>query len=325
MSSLISAFELPDLPLVSLSPGDINFDKRRRDADKISKLIWNAEEIITPRWVNRPASSAGDLALRIKNCAQNLIFKQSPTGLKLHSAKFCRVRCCPICQWRRSLIWQAKSLEILPKVVEHYPDAHYLFLTLTVKNCSIYNLRTTLNRMQFGWQKLMGLKNYKPKIATLGHIKSFEVTIGENKTAHPHYHALLMMPSDYYQGNYIHHSEIVQMWRNCCGLNYLPSVRVMAIDNPASKICEVIKYCVKPSDLGRSRSWLIEYNRQVYNFRAIEKAGIFRQYFKELSDNPVDLININEDKSKSLGSGFPDLFFAFDSRIKRYVYLPETS
>ncbi len=323
MAITAAAFQLLDLPLVSLSPGDVNFDKRRRDADKVAKLMWNSKEIITPSWSNRSVSSAGDLAIRIKNCAQTLTFKQSPTGLKLHFVKFCRVRCCPICQWRKALVWQAKSLQILPKIISQYPNANYLFLTLTVKNCSIHNLRRTLDRMQIGWQKLMGLSGYKPRISSLGHIKSFEVTMGENKTAHPHCHALLMMPPDYYQGNYIHHSEIVKMWRECCDLNYLSSVRVMAIDNPAFKINEVIKYCVKPFDLKRSRSWLIEYNRQVYDFRAIEKAGVFRQYFRELSDNPTDLININEDKSKSLGYGFPDLFFTFDSKLRRYVYRSE--
>ena len=323
MMELASAFSLPDLYLAFLSPGDVSFDHHRRSADKVARLmsIYGENEIITPRWVNRNKSTAADLAERIKFCARDLIFKQSPTGLKLHSAKFCRVRCCPICQWRRSLVWQAKALELMPKLVEDNPNLNYLFLTLTVKNCHIKNLRHTLNMMQLGWQKLIGLNGYKGKVNSLGHIKSFEVTMGENKTAHPHYHALLIMPDDYYQKGYIDHSDWVQLWRDCCGLNYLPSVRIMAIDNPSIKVAECLKYCVKPSDLGRSRSWLIEYNRQVYNIRAVEKSGIFRQYFKDLSDNPDNFINIKDEKATELGTGFPDLHFTFDSKFRRYVYL----
>lgn len=316
------SFELQDLPLVCVSPSDVSFDNRRNDADKVSFLMRSHghDEWITPRSSSRPPSSAADLSARIGSCAQSLVFKQSPTGLKLQSAKFCRVRCCPICQWRRSLVWQSRALSIMPLILKDYPDANFLFLTLTVRNCSIFNLRRTLNRMQSGWEKLMGLKGYKPRITWLGYIKSFEVTMADKSTAHPHYHALLMMPPDYYSEGFISHKELIAMWRDCCGLDYLPSCRIMAVHEPQTKVCEVIKYCVKPSDLVRSRSWLIEYNRQVYGFRAIEKAGLFRTYFKDLDENPDNLININEDKSKCLSDeGYPNLSFIFDARLRRYV------
>jgi hypothetical protein len=42
--------------------------------------------------------------------------------LKLKNAYFCRVRFCPVCQWRRSLRWQAKVYQALPQLRRDYPD-----------------------------------------------------------------------------------------------------------------------------------------------------------------------------------------------------------
>ncbi|MFO5759780.1 protein rep, partial [Klebsiella pneumoniae] len=59
------------------------------------------------------------------------------TRLRLREAHFCRVRHCPVCQWRRSLMWQARFYQSLPRIVADYPDSRWMFLTLTVRNCAI--------------------------------------------------------------------------------------------------------------------------------------------------------------------------------------------
>ena len=52
--------------------------------------------------------------------------------LKLWFAKFCRVRHCPVCQWRRSLCWKAKMYNVLPQIVEKYPTHRWLFLNINL-------------------------------------------------------------------------------------------------------------------------------------------------------------------------------------------------
>lgn len=51
------------------------------------------------------AAKALDKARRLAECAQWAEFERLPNGqgLRLHEASFCRVRLCPMCQWRRSL------------------------------------------------------------------------------------------------------------------------------------------------------------------------------------------------------------------------------
>ena len=103
-------------------------------------------------------------AKRIHECSGCLHFgwsnkkKQVKRKLRLRRASFCRVRNCPICQWRRSLMWQARFYQSLPKIVEINPMARW-FLTLTVRNCAIEDLGVTLTKMNSAFQRLKAGRN----------------------------------------------------------------------------------------------------------------------------------------------------------------------
>ncbi|MDK6280879.1 protein rep, partial [Escherichia coli] len=99
------------------------------------------------------------------------------TRLRLRDARFCRVRHCPICQWRRSLMWQARFYQSLPKIVAEYPDARWLFLTLTVRNCPITELGDTLTVMNAAFQRLKDRKEFR---GVLGWVRTTEVTRGKD-------------------------------------------------------------------------------------------------------------------------------------------------
>ena len=73
-------------------------------------------------------------------------------GLKLKSAPFCHVRGCPVCQWRKSLFWKAMMYQTYDQIKELYPSHRWLFLTLTVENCPIGELRATLSHMNDAWK-----------------------------------------------------------------------------------------------------------------------------------------------------------------------------
>lgn len=139
------------ISLGEMSERDKPWDKHRRNAEIVSSYY-----------------KQGDMdryALRVDLCSRNLDFKlvddskhKGQKRLKLYSARFCRVRHCPICQWRRSLMWKAKAYEALPKVVADYPDGRWLFLTLTLKNCQLTDLRNTLDDMNRAFKRLTELK-----------------------------------------------------------------------------------------------------------------------------------------------------------------------
>ena len=84
------------------------------------------------------------------------------TRLRLRSAQFCRVRHCPVCQWRRTLMWQARFYQALPKIVVDYPSSRWLFLTLTVRNCEIGELGTVLTAMNAAFKRMEKRKELSP-------------------------------------------------------------------------------------------------------------------------------------------------------------------
>lgn len=86
------------------------------------------------------AAKALDKARRLSACAQWAEFEQLPEGqgLRLHDASFCRVRLCPMCQWRRSLKLGAQVRRVVERAnADHIRESgtawRWLMITFTVK------------------------------------------------------------------------------------------------------------------------------------------------------------------------------------------------
>ena len=105
-------------------------------------------------------------AERINACSGILKFGVNPDQGNWFSSKhFCRVRHCPVCQWRRSLLWRAVMFQQLPSIQERFPTHRWVFLTLTVKNPPVTELRDTLKHMNDSWQRLIQTKRFKSGVA----------------------------------------------------------------------------------------------------------------------------------------------------------------
>lgn len=277
--------------LADVSERDKVWDIHKNDNVSVNEIYGKNEEFTS-------------FAVRLSQCSGKLYFSENidtETGevkINLKKAKFCRVRTCPICQWRRSLMWKAKFHQSLPKIKENYPNVTFIFLTLTVRNCEITELRSQLNHMHKSFRKMM--KYEKIQKAFLGWVRTTEVTRGSNGSAHPHYHCLIMVRKTYSKSrDYITHKEFVEMWQRACKLDYLPNVDVRAVkskkdgsDNIENAISETLKYSVKPSDLTEDPTWLYEYTRQVKKLRFIDTGGALKDVFKE-DDKGEDLIHFN--------------------------------
>ncbi len=258
-------------------------------------------------------------AIRIDCCAQLLDFKLTPDvnlgelKLKLSSARFCRVRHCPVCQWRRSLMWKAKAYGVLPLVTKDYPNHRWLFLTLTVKNCEITELREELVWMNEAWRRLIQLKRFPG----IGWIKSMEVTKGKDSLAHPHFHCLLLVESGYFGRDYIKQGEWSEMWQRCLRVDYQPILNIKAVKkgtDPKQLIPEILKYCVKESDLIADKEWFLELTRQLHKMRAVSVGGVLKSYLKALEREPEDLIGKGDEDESDEGH----LYFGWRKSEKRY-------
>jgi plasmid rolling circle replication initiator protein Rep len=304
--------------LAEISPADQSWDAYRTQSDEISKLY--------------DLCGYDRYAERISQCSEWLMYalKSNDEGeikLKLRDARFCRVRHCPVCQWRRELMWRARFFKALPDIQAKYPTGRWIFLTLTVKNCEISELKKTLAWMNAAWVRLIQRKVFP----ALGFIKSLEVTRCWDGTAHPHFHCLLFVPSGYFGGRkYMTQATWTDLWQSCLKVDYTPIVDVRAVKGKKGTlkttpdasnvammkaICETLKYSVKPADLLADPEWLGELTKQLQKTRAISIGGCLKEFFSE--DEPEDLINGEiEEEEKTDDEAM--LFFDWASAIRRY-------
>ena len=154
--------------------GDELWDLRKQQANKVAELYSLLG--FTDEWY------------KIKNCSTELKFihgypsEGGAAPQRLVSANFCRLRMCPVCQWRRSIRWQAKAFQSLTRIMQTYPTKRWLFLTLTVKNCPLEELRMQIDRMNHGFSKWTQGKEWP----ATGWIKSLEITRGTDDTGSNH-------------------------------------------------------------------------------------------------------------------------------------------
>jgi plasmid rolling circle replication initiator protein Rep len=294
-----------ELYLSDASPGDKPWDKHRKFAD-IAQAYY-------------AGSKYDRYSERISFCSQLLEFglhsqDDQALKLKLRSAKFCRVRHCPVCQWRRSLMWKAKAYQVLPKIIANYPKHRWLFVTLTQKNVPITELRSTLAAMNKGFERMVKRKVFP----ATGWLRSMEVTRGRDGNAHPHFHCLLMVPASYFSHGYIRQDEWVSLWRDCMRLDYNPVIDVQAVKkgaSPSSLVPELLKYCTKESDMVADREWFLELTTQLHQMRAISTGGVLKQYLRELEEEPENLIGEGEDE---VAEDFRRLFFGWKRQERKY-------
>lgn len=222
--------------------------------------IYDTALVIDPTCISPSAKFS------LHGCASYLLFKRDKKkgAKKLDTADFCKHRLCPICNWRKSLKMFAQMQIVSKALMEKFPTARFLFLTLTVRNCSGDELKDTLDAMNAGLKLMFNPgktnKSGKPvKAMLLGYAKATEVNYNpeefiteemfkKNKayykksglavgdpnpsfdTYHPHFHILVMVKGEYFRGiNYLSQAKWTDIWQNCMKLDYKPMVNIQVV------------------------------------------------------------------------------------------------
>ena len=214
-------------------------------------------------------------------------------------------------------MWQARFHLALPRVLAQHPTARFVFLTLTQKNVLIGELRLTLRQMNRAWERLSQRKSFN---VVLGWIRTTEVTRGHDGTAHPHFHVLLMVPSNYFTKNFLTQAQWMEMWRKASRLGYDPTVDIRAVkdrlgrDIP-SAARETLKYSVKPSDMKADPSWFLELTIQLRNLRFIASGGLLKNVLRPEKESQEDLLLLREAEPTDEKAS---VFFGWKPVPKRY-------
>lgn len=222
-------------------------------------------------------------------------------------------------------MWQARVFYALPRLIADHPDTRFLFLTLTVKNCHIMQLRRTLKHMAQSWQRLTQLQVFP----AIGSVRSVEVTRSKDRSAHPHYHCLLMVPPTYFKADYLQKDDWAELWQQSLRINYKPVVHIKVVNPerrlisgrivPASwniwgAVVEILKYAVKPSDMVRDPEWFLQLVDQIHKTRAVAVGGILKKYICEKEKEDLTI----EPGEESLVEEWERLFFQWKQIVRRY-------
>jgi plasmid rolling circle replication initiator protein Rep len=238
------------------------WDENKSFAVRVSDFFTRSFDVVQQKW-----------GARIKKCAEQLEFGWIETDLhqfflRLKTAKFCRVRFCPVCQWRRSLMWASRFFDAFPRIHKDYPKMRYIFLTLTVANVPITELRSTVDIMGKAWKRLSERKAFP----ALGFVRSLEVTkekdlfetidvFDEKKKkfvkqlvkpkkllrkarpdyCHPHFHILLAVPSSYFARDYLSKDDWAELWQKSLRADYKPVVDIRIVRPKKEKLVEGLK------------------------------------------------------------------------------------
>lgn len=290
-------------------------------------------------------------AERMRDCADTLSFKRTDGVLKLYQTWFCKVRLCPMCNWRWSLKIAYQNKKIV-EAINQRENVRWLFLTLTVRNTDAESLPETISSMFKAFNRLTKYKVFKTSVK--GYFRALEVTKNRDiqsewfGTYHPHFHVLLCVSPGYFKKKelYITHQEWTDLWKRAMKLDYTPIVHVQRVKprecledmetyeeqlknaiKEQNAILEVSKYPVKDTDVIQGNeitednveTVLVLSNALAYK-RLIGYGGLLKQVHKELNlgdPEDGDLVHVSEEDE--IANGAFDVMARWHVGLRNYV------
>ena len=239
--------------------------------------------------------------IAISQCSNYLTFKQLENGSKkLIDARFCRLRLCPMCTWRRT----KKTFSQVSKIIQEInkdKEREYIFLTLTCKNVDGSDLKQQIKDLLQAFKKMMDGSSRIKKICK-GYFRALEVTRNSNGTYHPHIHIIICVNKSYFTDKtYIKTKEWATIWQHYLNVTYTPVVYIEKATGTYKSIAELSKYSVKMKDIildsdEKTDANVIVLQQALHRVRLIGMGGLFKEYHKKLNldditKDDVDLIN----------------------------------
>jgi plasmid rolling circle replication initiator protein Rep len=159
--------ELGDRPLLASVPAMARFTKRKRFHADIANLLRQAPELV-------------EMARSIQNCADALeVLLELPEGgdpfAMLTGYNPCNRRACPMCEWRRSLVWRGRLMPGLDAFFDAHPTHRAIFLTLTVRNVPLVELRQSIKDIHAAWNRLLQWREFPTNFW----FRRTEITVGQ--------------------------------------------------------------------------------------------------------------------------------------------------
>ena len=259
------------------------------------------------------------------NLKEHMLTKEQK--LKLAEMYTCKDRFCPFCNWRRQLKYSKLVYEYLDEL-QTKKSLRYIFLTLTVPNCHIDDLRATIEHMNKSFQRFHQTKRFKNSI--LGYLRVLEYTVEKKRKdyVHPHFHILLSVEPKYFTDErYINQKEFLQMWRDATRNQNITQVDIRIIkpnkdkNATASAVAEMCKYPLKDTDISKLTTEQFEkLVLQLKGIRNINAGGNLKNILKGTEKMDNDLVHIDDEHNDQLWKIIQKISYCFETREKKLNY-----
>lgn len=314
-----------DLHLATLSERDSVWDTHRNDTATVGDIY--ALHTDFRRYSERMGA-----------CSGYLLFGIGESGLVLKETHFCRVRYCPVCQWRKSLYWRAMMYQKYEQLRQQYPTHRFIMLTLTLENPPITELRATLQHMNKSWQRLIKRKEFG---VVDGWIRTTEVTRDKdrpNTHAHPIFIACWWLSratlargtsskwTGFAYGQVCYKWIICPMWISERSKKAKARTEPMTDDDIKAGVVETLKYAVKPADImgdgsQASNEWFYELTRQTHKLRFVATGGALKDILKDDDIGDKEMIAPADNDNETTDTR--RLNFTYYKNKKGYIYNPQ--
>lgn len=284
------------------------------------------------------------------------------------NGRFCQARLCPICEWRRTRAWRGRLIAGLGRFAEAYPHHKALFCTFTVRNCPIHETGATIKHLHASYGRMVraafwptpfylrrtevtvgnpsfvdGLPTATPfqkltarrQSAASGSAVDRSVTPAEVANpyglwAHPHLHALLLVPASYWGRDYVKQTEWQRQWAVALGVDYPPVVDVrratskagspVLTDAASDAVMEAAKYISKGNDISKLGHQAAELHLQLKGQRMIQLSQKLGKFIKAGDIEPAEML----DTQNVMESQYPILHTVveWDSLLSEYNITP---
>ena len=276
-----------------------------------------------------------EIGRKIANCAltlkaQVLLQEGLKPEVNLQAAQVCNTRLCPFCEWRRTRVWRKRLYEGLNALYVDKPTLSGVFLTLTVRNPPLEELGETLTQMNRAWNRFVN-RSFFP---TEYWFRRTEITVGANAhtgafSAHPHFHALLMVPASYWSRNYVKQLTWQQQWMDAARLDYPPVVGVQrakknsasgstSANDALSSVVEAAKYAAKATALMELGPAISEFHWQIRQRRLYAVSKALNKYIKGGDISAGELMD-NDSKPLPEGADIVDVIAQWFEDTNEYL------
>ena len=277
------------------------FTKHRRYNSPITRaLMANPETVDIGRSIAHCSTRLGlEIPLGDEHLGEPLI----------RSAMLCNRRLCPFCEWRRTRAWRARLIAGLNGFAAERPNWSGVFLTLTVRNCQLHELRDTVKHLHASLHRLtrtavwptehwmrrtevsVHRHTYEPLRSSRGALTTTGPGMGGGaiQSVHPHLHCLLLVRPSYWTRDYVKQLRWQQEWQMAARLDYSPVVDVRRAKAkpadehlhgvaPVAAVVEAAKYASKATDLLALGDALPEFHHQMKGLRLYGVSKGLQQY-----------------------------------------------